>query len=150
MDSGWLGSELIGNSTVLCFKKIPAVSTFVISLPRRSPMFYVNEQILESHKNPVSFNTLFSNQPPQKHGSHPCRNGRHGLTSGREFAYRCGLKRSMLASNQFTWTLTGIKDSNLNIFYDKNSTQIGLAKKEMYSLLLQRSPEVSCFRYAWI
>lgn len=48
MDSGWEGRELIGNQTVICLKKITAVFTFVISLPNRSFIFYVNEQILES------------------------------------------------------------------------------------------------------
>lgn len=65
MDSGWEGRELIGNQTVICLKKITAVFTFVISLPNRSLIFYVNEQILESHRSSVSFNTLFSKQAPR-------------------------------------------------------------------------------------
>lgn len=143
----WVGRQgLIGNQTVICLKKITAVFTFVISLPNRSLIFYVNEQILESHRSSVSFNTLFSQTSPQKHSSHPCWDVEDDSACfWQGICIQMWFKDPSL-SNQFNLKPhMNIGATTLNTLW-QNSTQIGLSKEEMYSLLLQRSPEISCFR----
>jgi hypothetical protein len=61
MDSGWVGSELIGNCTALCFKKIPAVSTFVIFLPNRILNALSKKQILQSQKSSHFYPSFLTN-----------------------------------------------------------------------------------------